>query len=193
MSSFSSGALREVQLNAIDFVTGAPSTEVLEINRRLSLVSAFLSHTNTRQYLRALLKTFDDTSRLLQRLFMRKGSPAFDLLSIKKVIMGVEEVRSVLTDSLELFTEEDQDNVRLLLENFIDHTNLANLIEEAIDEVALDKRTREMERKTQVLETLGEGQGVKLMLMEEAEVQEDAEEEEKGLWGSKEDWVVRAG
>lgn len=158
-----------------------------EINRRLSIVSSLNIHSGTRQYLRALLKSFDDTPRILQRLFMRRGT-AFDLLGLKKTLFGVEIIRKTLEDGIldEIFDQEDSKAIVSLIEKMVDHGTLANIIDLAIDEEALMQRTLAEERRAGIVDNLGASAAEK---MEDEE--EEKSEVSKGLWGKNEKWVIR--
>lgn len=165
---------------------GSPSTELTEINSRLSLVATFHAPGGTRPYLRLLLKTFEDTSRTLQRLFLRRGT-AFDLLHLKRTILGAEDARRVIEDCLDESEEPPQAALDLLAK-MDDHTALAKAIDEAIDEEALVVRTQKAERRAGIVENLGVGAA-------DRAAEEEANEASKtnGLWGKNEEWVVKAG
>ncbi|GAA5944272.1 mismatch repair ATPase MSH1 [Sporobolomyces koalae] len=176
----------------------SPSTDLAEINTRLTLVSAF--HDNlpaSRSYLRALLRTLDDTPRLLQRLYLRRGS-AFDLLGLKKTMRALQTIRDEIEARvppvgaskrlLKQFgiDQEAVQAVRHLIARLGDFDQLATEIETAIDEEALLARSREEERKAMIAEEYGE----------RAREREEEEEtitraEGDGLWGQDQPWVVK--
>lgn len=155
-----------------------------EINSRLSLVALFYESPSSRAYLRALLKTFDDTSRVLQRLFLRRGS-AFDLLQLKRTILGSQEIRRTVQDCI-YESSESPSAGEALLEKIPEHVDLAERIDAAIDEEALMKRTEKAERRAGIIENLGVG-AAERAADEELEVARGT----SGLWGKDEEWVVK--
>lgn len=163
----------------------APSTVLDEINERLALIQAFYRLTATRRYFAPLLRSLDDSSRVLQRLYLRRGSP-FDLLSLKKTIHAVETVRELLSDSLdrdEIHEKDERSAIEHLLARFSNHGALAQEIERAIDEEALVERTQAEQRRAEIVSALGETQA-------------DREDESggaytPGLWGRNEPWAVK--
>lgn len=167
---------------------GAPSTVLSEINARQALVASFCSTSAIRRYLVSLLRSLDDSPRLLQRLYLGRGSP-FDLLGLKKTIVGTEAVRENLTAALDdLEHRDERQAVSALLERLTDHTELSRAIEEAIDEDALVERTRVMERKAAVTEAFG---ATAAQREEEENGGQDGQYTE-GLWGKNEPWAVKS-
>ncbi|GAA5959549.1 hypothetical protein JCM3765_002367 [Sporobolomyces pararoseus] len=177
----------------------APSTNLEEINNRLTLVSVFRDVLPaSRSYLRALLRTLDDTPRLLQRLYLQRGS-AFDLLGLKKTMRALETIREeidarvpplaspqhVLTD-FGFNSEDEVQVVRDLVERIGRFSQLAREIEEAIDEEALMARTREEEKKAMIAEEYGERHRER-----EEEEETAVRAQEDGLWGEDQPWVVK--
>lgn len=118
---------------------------------------------------------------------MRRGN-AFDLISLKKFIVGVEGIRKTLEDAIEDDYFEDKDSMAVinLMEKMVDHTVLAQIIEDAIDEEALIQMTAEEERKAAIADHLGANAAEK----SEDEAEEKSEVS-KGLWGKNEKWMVR--
>lgn len=118
---------------------------------------------------------------------MRRGT-AFDLLGLKKTLFGVELIRKTLEDGIldEIFDQEDSHAILALVENLVDHSALAQLIDLAIDEEALMQRTVAEERRADMEDNLGASAAEK---MEEEE--EEKSEISKGLWGKNEKWVIR--
>lgn len=173
---------------------GAPSTELHVIHSHLALVSAFHHSPSTRRYLLGLLKSLDDSPRLLQRLYLGRGSP-FDLLGLKRTMLAASEVHR----SLRLMEEEEggeaageKDALRAMRERLERagagragaNEVLARGIEEAVDEQALVERTLAEERRMELSERLGA-----------AAVERDEElsgGKTEGLWGKDEPWAVRA-
>jgi len=186
------------QSDSCILLAAAPLTNLDEIHSRLALVSAF--HTNlspSRSFLRALLRTLDDTPRLLQRLHLRRGT-AFDLLGLKNTMRALQTIRQDSDDRLPQtgasdsilaeygLTREEVDAVRKLVSRLGNFDQLANEIEIAIDEEALMAQTRAQERKAMVAEEYGD----------RAKEREEEEElavraESDGLWGEDKFWVIR--
>ena len=75
--------------------------------------------------------------------------------------------------------------IRLILQGLGHHEALARSIDEAIDEEALEKRTRAAEVSEAIKEHLGPGAA-------ERAADEEAEEFKEGRWGKEEPWVVKA-
>ncbi|GAA6006295.1 hypothetical protein JCM11491_002099 [Sporobolomyces phaffii] len=176
----------------------SPSTNISEIDSRLTLVSAFRDALPpARSYLRALLRTLDDTPRLLQRLYLRRGT-AFDLLGLKKTMRALATIREELDDRLppvkaskRVFLEyginkEEVEAVRDLVARIGSFDRLATEIETAIDEEALLARTREEERKAMLSEEYGERARER-----EEEEETVARTENDGLWGQDQPWVIK--
>ncbi|KAK4052465.1 hypothetical protein OIV83_002267 [Microbotryomycetes sp. JL201] len=163
----------------------APSTVLREINTRQSLVAALYHQASTRRYLMSLLKTFDDSHRLLQRLYLGRGS-SFDLLGLKRFAVGVDTIKHELGSALTVIAARDEkDTLEMLLSRFGDHSALAKQIDRAVDEDALVERTKALERKSAVLEALGS-----------TAVQKEEEDGldgsyTAGLWGKNEPWAIR--
>ncbi|KAM0790603.1 hypothetical protein ACM66B_004468 [Microbotryomycetes sp. NB124-2] len=164
----------------------APSSILSEIHSRQSLVSAMYHQASTRRYLASLLKTFDDSQRLLQRLYLGRGS-SFDLLGLKRFAVGVDTIRHELESALDVIELEDEKgSVKSLLSRFGDHSALAEEIDRAVDEDALVERTKAQERRAAVLETLGSTAAQK-----EEEDSADGSSYTAGLWGKNEPWAIR--
>ncbi|GAA5843034.1 hypothetical protein JCM9279_001837 [Rhodotorula babjevae] len=176
----------------------APSTDLPTIHTRLSLVSAFLAPTgapSTRTYLRALLRTLDDTPRLLQRLALRRAHPAHDLLGLKRTMRALEVVRAEL-DALgpdAVSDVEARDAVRRLAEQLGAYGVLADEIDAAIDEDALSAREEQAERAAALAAELGERAASRAMMETSAAGGLAAGDEGEGesLWGEAQAWVVR--
>jgi hypothetical protein len=86
-----------------------------------------------------------------------------------------------------LATSEDSTVVKPLeriRDRLGDHGDLARSIEEAIDEEALEKRTRAAEIKEAIKEHLGAGAA-------ERAAEEEEEEGREGRWGREQPWVVK--
>lgn len=181
----------------------APSTVLDEINARLALVAAFHDLTALRRYLAPLLRSLDDSSRVLQRLYLRRGS-AFDLLSLKKTINVVDSVRLLLEDAFEcqdLHEDDQRVAIKALRQRLGRHGDLAEEIERAIDEEALVERTEIERRKTELALSLGETHADRLE-EDEATVAATGSSANggggisgatftEGLWGRNEPWAVR--
>jgi len=176
---------------------GAPSTDLPTIHTRLSLVSAFLSPTgapSTRAYLRALLRTLDDTPRLLQRLALRRAHPAHDLLGLKRTMRALEVVRAEL-DALgpdAVACADAREAVRGLAEQLGAYDVLADEIDAAIDEDALSAREEQAEKAAALAAELGERAASRAM-METSTPGRTAGDEGEGesLWGEAQAWVIR--
>lgn len=199
MSSLLNG-WTELRTDTLKYMTSAaPSTNLEEINNRLTLVSVFKDVLPaSRSYLRALLRTLDDSPRLLQRLYLQRGS-AFDLLGLKKTMRALETIREEivarvppLSSSQQIlvdfgFNSEDEVRVvRDLVERIGRFSQLAREIEEAIDEEALMARTREEEKKAMIAEEYGERHRER-----EEEEETAVRAQEDGLWGEDQPWVVK--
>ncbi|BGP42232.1 hypothetical protein JCM10450v2_006324 [Rhodotorula kratochvilovae] len=161
----------------------APSTDLPTIHTRLSLVSAFLDGLPTaRSYLRALLRTLDDTPRLLQRLALRRPHPAHDLLGLKRTMRALATVRAELAAGQDLDAEQAR-AVHELAGQLGQFDALADEIDAAIDEVALTKREEQAEKEAVLAAELGERAASR------ASAEDGASEE--GLWGEAQAWVIR--
>ncbi|TNY23302.1 muts domain V-domain-containing protein [Rhodotorula diobovata] len=175
----------------------APSTDLRTILTRLALVSAFHSSTGaptTRSYLRALLRTLDDTPRLLQRLALRRAHPAHDLLGLKRTMRALAVVRQELASALPLLGPDDaaQSAVRTLRDELGEFDQLADEIDEAIDEDALMRREEQAEREAVLAAELGERAASRARLEREAtEEGGGGGAEGEGLWGEGQAWVIR--
>lgn len=172
--------------------TGSPSTVLTEIDQRLDLVSFLHGAEYLREDVRELLKTLDDSSRLLQRLSMRRGN-AFDLLGLKRSIVVATQITRQLTNHLDSHSIVSPvlGGQRLAVDAIIaglgDHAPLAQEIEEAIDEEVLLKRTLEAEKRAGIEEALGATAADRAM-----QAEEDGSEWTEGLWGKNEKWAIRS-
>ncbi|GAA6029124.1 hypothetical protein JCM8097_001611 [Rhodosporidiobolus ruineniae] len=174
-----------------------PSTELSTINDRLSLVSSFIDGMpHVRQYLASLLRELDDTPRVLQRLALRRPNAANDLLSLKRTMCALEQIRAAVEEAVPLdveaaqeagFTEEEHRVVHALLERMGEYRALADEIEAAVDEEALAAKEAADERKAALVAEFGDGAA-------EREKEDRAVKggEEEGLWGERQPWVIRA-
>ncbi|GAA5851789.1 hypothetical protein JCM3766R1_006136 [Sporobolomyces carnicolor] len=179
----------------------SPSTNLDEVHARLELVSVFLNALpHSRSYVRAILRTLDDTPRLLQRLYLQRGS-AFDLLGLKKTMRALDTIRQDIDaripprsvgggagdDVKSGFESRHQVDVLVkAIDKLGQFDALALEIEMAIDEDALMRRTRDEERKAMIEDAYGERH------------REREEEEETavrargdGLWGDDQTWVIK--
>ncbi|GAA6003996.1 hypothetical protein JCM10207_006504 [Rhodosporidiobolus poonsookiae] len=173
-----------------------PSTELSTINDRLSLVSAFLeSIPQTRAYLSGLLRSLDDTPRLLQRLAFRRPNAANDLLGLKRTMRALDDIRATINECVpanpaeaeELgLSPEEHRVLSALLERMGEYRSLADSIEAAVDEEALRERETLEERKAQVMEELGQAG------WEKEREKAATEDKEDGLWGDRQPWVIRS-
>ncbi|GAA5867786.1 hypothetical protein JCM8547_005233 [Rhodosporidiobolus lusitaniae] len=177
-----------------------PSTSISTINSRLSLISLFLhdppahpSASVARHELRQILKKLDDTPRLLQRLAFRRPNAANDLLGLKRTMRQLEALQGWIVAFVPLsleaaraksFSTEQHEAISGLLERLGEYGALAEEIEQAVDEEALEVREEEEQRKAEVVADLGEGAWAR-----EKEV--SARTREEGLWGEGEAWVIR--
>lgn len=188
-------------MQSADPDTGAPSTELSLVRDRLAQVSFFARQPFARQDLQDMLGQLEDTTRTLQRIFLRRGN-AFDLLSLKRAILTDHKVHARMLDALadderqddsswseETLSErrDDRHTVRKsLLSRLSLHETLAHAIEEAVDEEALTRRTMEAEKRAALVEEFGTTHADRAM---------DEEEESatwtEGLWGKNEEWAVR--
>ncbi|GJN92436.1 hypothetical protein Rhopal_005466-T1 [Rhodotorula paludigena] len=173
----------------------APSTDLPTINARLSLVTIFLELIpSSRSYLRALLRTLDDTPRLLQRLALRRAHPAQDLLGLKRTMRALQTVRAEFAQAVPQpadaeargWTVQEVQAVGELVEQLGEYDVLADEIEAAIDEEALTKRTEEAEKAAALAAELGERAANRAKDADAA-----ADEHEEGLWGDAQAWVIR--
>ncbi|GAA5922134.1 hypothetical protein JCM1841_006895 [Sporobolomyces salmonicolor] len=175
----------------------APSTDLQTIQTRLNLVSAFHdSIPESRLYLRPILRSLDDTPRLLQRLYLRRGS-AFDLLGLKRTMRALDTIRTEIDGRVPGLQEVEAGDydawqieeivaLRHLMEKLGDYNTLPDEIEAAIDEEALTWQAKEAERKAALAAELGER-------AVEREAEEAARKggEEEGLWGAKQSWIIQ--
>lgn len=173
------------------------------INDRLALCGYFTARNWLRQDIQHLLRPLPDVSRLLQRLYMRRGD-AFDLLGVAKFIKTSEAIRERVLEEMdrEMFDSAsrlvDERAVRRLLEisagddgnlqsNAVQNgfTQLAQKIDSTINEEALQKRTTMAEKKAGIAELLGVTQADRAISDEEEYARVE------GIWGKDQDWVVR--
>ena len=177
------------------------------INSRLAVCSYFTTRSWLRQDLQLLLRPLPDISRLLQRLYMRRGD-AFDLLGIAKFIKTSQIarerlVKEIVHDDLDAIKSlpsdlDDQGSARRLLDVSLGDDRklqpnaaqlgflkLAEKIDATIDEDALQKRTTIAEKKASIAEILGTTQA------ERAIAEEEEGERGEGIWGKDREWVVR--
>ncbi|KAI5475711.1 DNA mismatch repair protein MutS [Pseudohyphozyma bogoriensis] len=161
----------------------APSTNLTEINSRLTLVNLLIRTPPLLGYLRAALSTLDDTSRHLQRLSMRRPGAASALLSLKRSIRIMEDIKIYLLNDWGSLNEEERTVLQHLKARMGEHAELADGIEKAIDEQSLLALERRNERLKLLAEDLGEGGAEKEL--------EDKDEGEVGVWDRNEPWVVR--
>ncbi|GAA5991659.1 hypothetical protein JCM10908_001079 [Rhodotorula pacifica] len=172
-----------------------PSTDLDVINARLDLITVFLERMpETRPYLRTILRSLEDTPRLLQRLAMRRPSAAWDLLGLKRTMRALEDIRrecdraipATATRASQLgWTSAEMRAVRKLLERLGEYSELATQIEDAVDEEALTRRAEEEERKLALSDEMGES----AIVRENEEVARTLPAE--GLWGEDQPWVIR--
>ncbi|GAA5877150.1 hypothetical protein JCM1840_005671 [Sporobolomyces johnsonii] len=176
----------------------APSTDLRTIQTRLNLVSAFHdSLPESRLYLRPILRSLDDTPRLLQRLYLRRGS-AFDLLGLKRTMRALDTIRTEIDARVPTLEEvqaveydeghtEEIVAIRHLVEKLGDYTTLPDEIEAAIDEEAVMRQQKEAERKAALKGELGE----RAVEREEEEAARKGGGEEE-LWGDKpHPWIIK--
>ncbi|TNY19060.1 muts domain V-domain-containing protein [Rhodotorula diobovata] len=174
-----------------------PSTDLTTILTRLSLVSAFHCSTGDptrRSYLRALLRTLDDTPRLLQRLALRRTHPAHDLLGLKRTMRALAVIRQELASVLAVLEPDEsaQLAVRALRDELRQWDALADEIDEAIDEDALLMREEQAEREAVLAAELGERAAARARSEREAVEESGAGGAEGGgLWGERQAWVIR--
>lgn len=181
---------------------GSPSLVLSEIHHRLDLVSFFQRNKFVHYDVRDLLRGLDDLSRILQRLFMRRGT-AFDILGLKKSMRIAIKMREVLMIRLveiksasfisgkEVETVDHEldlgaDAVRVILTQLDGHPELVDLIGETIDEEALIRRELDAEKRAGIAETLGTGAAERVM-----EIDESNSNWTEGLWGKNEEWVIK--
>ncbi|SCV71327.1 BQ2448_2915 [Microbotryum intermedium] len=183
----------------------APSTERKVIEQRAGLVETFVRLGSTRKYAMALFKTFDDLPRILQKLVLaKKGAQhSFELLALKKVVVGVQEIRAILEDHLDSDEMKERQVVEGVLARLHRHEGLAMAIERAIDEEALHERHEQALRTNELIESYGTGAVEKILAQEQerhalAEGEGDGDEggsskaaSREGLWGKDEPWVIR--
>lgn len=184
------------------FPSGAPSTIVAEIQVRLTLVDFFRRRSWVREDIRLLLKTLEDTPRLLQKIFMRRGT-AFDILGVRKAILVGEGIRSRIEEELLGKVDSSNSGEELgVVRSFLglgqagctggaarreprhrDELDLGMLIGETIDEEALVKRTADAETRASIAEVLGETAADRAADL--------ASNGQVGLWGKDEHWVIK--
>ncbi|BGP18614.1 hypothetical protein JCM10213v2_006680 [Rhodosporidiobolus nylandii] len=168
-----------------------PSTELSVINDRLDLVEGFLtSLAPDRPTLQGLLRTLDDTPRLLQRLALNRPNPAIDLLGLRRTLAAVETIRALLLEALPADGDSEgsssQDRVlHELFSRLEPHPQLAEDIDAAIDEDALSARQELEERKAAMVAELGASAW-------EKEKEKEAREFEGNSWGQAQPWVIRS-
>ena len=103
-----------------------PLKNIQEINNRLDVVEFFIEHSNIRDDLRSLLKSFPDIERALNRISLGRGGPR-DLASIKQ---GLEIIPSV-KNLIKSFSKDDK--IRALpssLDNILENLGFHNTIVE---------------------------------------------------------------
>lgn len=176
-------------------LAGNPSTDLATIHQRQALAEAGLGGLAvTRPYIRGVLRSLDDTPRLLQRLAMNRPSAANDLCGLKRTMRALDTIKLEISRALPKSAADAEANgwtvaqiraIRELVEKLGQYPALANEIEAAIDEEALMKLEEEEEKKSLEKETLGETHASK-----------EAEKKRKSLkrgdpWGEDAPWYVR--
>lgn len=103
------GSKKDCLLDAVDLtVTSAgarllshrilnPSIDVAEINRRLDVVSFFISADEIRSLLRALFKQTADMERIIIRLSLHRGSPR-DMCALKHSLLTLPKIKNLINN-----------------------------------------------------------------------------------------------
>ncbi|CAJ0764745.1 9168_t:CDS:10, partial [Entrophospora sp. SA101] len=105
-----------------------------EINFRLDLVEYFYENTGLTEEIRKVLQECDDAIRISQRALQRVLSVE-DFLKIKKTIEAINNLKDILERELKYKPDESLQN---LLSQFQSQDELANAIDNAIDEIAFN-------------------------------------------------------
>ncbi|BGP26397.1 hypothetical protein JCM10295v2_005350 [Rhodotorula toruloides] len=172
-----------------------PSTDLPTICGRQALAQAGLGGLAVaRPYIRGVLRSLDDTPRLLQRLAMNRPSAANDLCGLKRTMRALDTIKLEISRALPKSAAEAEANgwtvaqiraIRELVERMGHYPTIAGEIEAAIDEDALLKLEAEQDIKDAELAELGQ-----------THVTKTEEKKKKVLqrgepWGQDEPWYVR--
>ncbi|GAA5823246.1 hypothetical protein JCM11251_007536 [Rhodosporidiobolus azoricus] len=162
-----------------------PSTELPVIHTRHDLVASFLSGLpQIRPHVIAILKTLDDTPRLLQRLALHRPNAADDLVGLKRTMRAVVDIRESAFEAVGDQKEQYRGLVDLV-EKLGHYAELAAEIEAAVDEEALAEREAVQQRKADLVEMFGD------KAWEKEKDEEAVKGREDGLWGESLPWVIR--
>lgn len=111
----------------------APSTEITSINTRLDLVEAFVQRDEVRDELREAIRSVGDVMRVIQRFKGRRGEgrEAWEVgVWIRTADRLIETIKGYLR-------EEPSPALDALVQRFRPVSDVAEMIEGAVDEVAL--------------------------------------------------------
>ncbi|EGU11539.1 hypothetical protein RTG_02309 [Rhodotorula toruloides ATCC 204091] len=169
-----------------------PSTDLPTIYQRQALAQAGLGGLSVaRPYIRGVLRSLDDTPRLLQRLAMNRASAANDLCGLKRTMRALDTIKLEISRALPKSAADAEANgwtvaqiraIRELVEKLGQYPVLAGEIEAAIDEEALTKLEDAQELKAAELAELGE------TLVAKAEEKRKKALKRGQLWGNEEAW-----
>ncbi|GAA5974964.1 hypothetical protein JCM11641_006782 [Rhodosporidiobolus odoratus] len=170
-----------------------PSTDLSTIRNRHDLVTTFLERIpSSRPYLSSILRDLDDTPRLLQRLAFRRAHPAQDLLGLKRTMRALDVIHDEIGSRVPLAADEaealgisrDEHAVIYdLLARLGQYRALADEVETAVDEEALEAREKMEEEKKAVTAELGETAWKK---------KEQEQISGSDVWGENLPWVIRS-
>ncbi|BGP34026.1 hypothetical protein JCM10296v2_005841 [Rhodotorula toruloides] len=171
-----------------------PSTDLPTIYQRQALAQAGLGGLSVaRPYIRGVLRSLDDTPRLLQRLAMNRMSAAHDLCGLKRTMRALDTIKLEISRALPKSAADAEANgwtvaqiraIRELVEKLGQYPVLAGEIEAAIDEEALTKLEDAQELKAAELAELGETHVAK------AEEKKKKDLKRGQPWGNEEPWYV---
>lgn len=163
------------------------------------MISSFVGPTPSQSVFRStlslVLKTLDDTPRLLQRLSLGRPNAANDLLGLKRTMQALAQLKATIRAhqaSREggALAAEQRRALEELLERLGEYDVLVAEIGTAVDERALIEREEREERKREVVTEFGETAWEKQLAEEEKE-RSSGSGETKGVWGAEQPWVIR--
>jgi DNA mismatch repair ATPase MutS len=123
----------------------SPSTDIAAINRRLSLVQAWVDRRDLRDDLREALRDSGDIMRILQRFKGQRGSGR-DIWDTAKWIRGIEKLHTRIKQDLlsaeklsdsKASSLEGLERLQSLVEHFNNMATIADKIEASVDETNL--------------------------------------------------------
>lgn len=125
----------------------APSRELRELKRRQKIVAVFVKNTVFRESVINKLSQIHDVNRIIQRFSLGRGSP-LELIQLSQSLNVIGGLELLLRDHSEHNTESKR-ALKLLLEKFCPHAELAQEIFQDLDERAIITEMKNQEQDTQ--------------------------------------------